>query len=122
MTEYELADLALAAQTSATLTTAVFIAVAVVYLLAAWRAGARLSRYQVNLVNVLFILFQCSLVIAWCTRWYLVLKYAEILREMNPVLHPTLSPAPYLAFALVMSASIPACLKFMWDVRHGKSS
>ena len=119
-TAYELADLALSAQAAASPTFALFLTITSGYLIVAWLAGDRLTRAQVNLISLLFLFFQLMLVYGWVIRWAFSHDYFTALSLVDP----TYKVGPgYLIwlFAIVMLASIPGCLKFMWDVRHPKT-
>jgi len=118
LTEYEMADLAMSAQATATPTTALFITILSGYLIVAWLVGEKLTRAQVIFINILFSFFQLSLVAGWSSRWSLSYRYQDALHSIDPSFYELNSPAPLVAFALAMCASIPGCLKFMWDVRH----
>lgn len=120
LTEYELADLAMSAQASATPTTALFVTIMTGYLIVAWLVGNKLTRTQVVFINVLFIFFQLSLVVGWSLRWEIYYKYTTILNSIEPTLWDIGYPAVVVAFSIMMCASIPGCLKFLWDVRHPK--
>jgi hypothetical protein len=121
LTEYEIADLALNAQASATPTTALLITIISGYLIVAWLAGAKLTRPQVILINLLFTFFQTSLVAGWIFRWELAYKYFTELNLLVPDFYTARSPVLLILFSVVLIASVPACLKFMWDVRHPKT-
>jgi len=47
-----------------------------------------------------------------------MLKFAAELAVIDPSFYPAVNPAHLIAFGIVMASCIPACLKFMWDVRH----
>lgn len=121
LTEYEIADLAINAQASATPTTALLITIMSGYLIVAWLVGARLTRPQVILINLLFMFFQTSLVAGWIFRWELAYKFFTELSLLDPNFYATRSPVLLILFSVVLVASVPACLKFMWDVRHPKT-
>jgi hypothetical protein len=121
LTEYEMADLAMSAQASATPTTALFISVLSGYLIIAWLVGKRLTRAQVVFINVLFIFFQLSLVGGWASRWALSYRYSSALNSIDPSFYEVSNPVFLWAFPIAMIASVPGSLKFMWDVRHPKA-
>jgi hypothetical protein len=121
LTEYEMADLALSAQASATPTTALFLTMTSGYLIIAWLVGDKLTRAQIIFINVLFTFFQLGLVGGWSVRWATYYEYTVALNSSDPTVYVDGNPVVSVAFAIVMLASIPGCLKFMWGVRHRKT-
>jgi hypothetical protein len=121
LTEYELADLALSAQASATPTTALFVTIMSGYLIVAWMVGEKLTRAQVIFINAIFIFFQLSLAAAWSMRWIVSQRYSNALHSIDPAFYDLNNPALLIAFPIVMCATVPGCLKFLWNVRHPKT-
>ena len=122
LSEFELAQLALMADNAATSSTALFLALLGSYLLVAWLAGDKLLRYQVNLINLVFLFFEISAIVSWGLQREQAYRFARELAAIDPVFYPSVSPAPVLAFGLLMFACIPGSLKFMWDIRHPPAS
>jgi hypothetical protein len=120
LTEYEMADLAMSAQASATPTTALFVTIMSGYLIIAWLVGGKLTRAQVIFINVFFVFFQLALAAAWSARWVTSYEYLAALNAVDPTFYELSNPVLLIVFPLMMVASVPGCLKFMWDVRHPK--
>ena len=120
LTEYELVDMAINVQATTTPTLAVFLTIMSGYLIVSWLAGERLTRAQVIFINVLFTFFQLGLLVGWSGRWLTFYQIASVLNSIDPTVYVTGSPVISVSFAIVMFASIPGCLKFLWDVRHPK--
>ncbi len=121
LTEYELADLAMSVQSSTTPAVAVFVTIMGAYLLVAWLAGGKLTRAQVSLINVLFIFFQLTMVLSWGLRWEHAYRFMGALASLDPTFYIPVYPVLLATFAIVMLATIPGCIRFMWDVRHPKA-
>ena len=92
LTEYEMADLALSAQASATPTTALFLTMTSGYLIIAWLVGDKLTRAQVIFINVLFTFFQLCLVGGWSFRWKVYYEYTVALNSSDPTVYVDGSP------------------------------
>ena len=122
LTEFELADLYVGAQGNATSITALFVTIMSGYLIVAWLVGEKLTRAQVIFINALFILFQFNLILAWSATWEKAIKVATELNSIDPTFYSSGlgSSAGLIVFAVTMIASIPGCIKFMWNIRHPK--
>jgi len=120
LTEYELVDLAINVQASSTASVAIFLTCTSGYLIVAWLVGARLTRAQVLLINMVFIFFQLMVAIAWGGRWDYYYRFMTALASIDPTFYETVSPFIVIAMGTVMLLSICGCLKFMWDIRHPK--
>jgi len=102
---------------------AIFVSLAFGYLVVAYIAGAALSRLQVRLLSVLFLLVMTLLTIEICNltflrHWYAVAAKAAYTGSNGAVtIFAPLSWAPSLV-AIILSMVVFACLYFMWNVRH----
>jgi len=121
LTEYELVDLAINVQASTTSGVSLFITILSGYLIVAWLVGEKLTRAQVRLINVIFILFQAMLIWAWSGRWGHFHKFYAVLTSIDSTFYEAPSRLATAGMGVIMFMSIFACLKFMWDIRHPKT-
>ena len=104
---------------------AVFWTVVSGYLIVGYVVGSKLSRSQIVLVNFLFIVsssITSFAAVTACRNGLLAYrKGASSIEEMT-----ALSAGSATVFLVIMMLvnfiAIVACLKFMWDIRHPKSS
>ena len=121
--EYDLAELAMEAQSTVTAVFALYLTVLSGYLFAAWIVGRNLTRLQLVMINTLFIGVQLSLLFGWTARWNWFWYYYNQAKAINPAVVPDASLAPYLIFftGALLFLSMVGAIKFMWDIRHHRT-
>ena len=101
---------------------ALYVTVCSGFLVTAYLVGAKITRTQVLIISSLFVFVAALMaygVFGWMWRAFL---YNEILMTTDQTaLLTSGSPMTGPFLAVIMTAGIFACLKFMWDVRHFKS-
>jgi hypothetical protein len=94
-----------------------YLSVVTGYLVVAYLAGSKLSRFQVTFVTILFVVFSVHLTVssygAFEAAYIAHLKYFP-----DEVIGP--SPILNRGLAVFQLAGIIGCLTFMWDVRKSK--
>ena len=121
MTEYELLDLVGTWKADTVSNGTSFISILFAYILAAYFAGAKLTRSQVVIVTIL-MLWHCSLTLFQIQlNMQSMIEYHELIRAEWS--------APAVRNGMIMKwvigtgsvISILAALCFMWSVRHPKT-
>ncbi len=121
MTEYELLDLIGTWKADTAYNATSFISILFAYILAAYFAGAKLTRLQVTIISLL-MLWHCSV------NMFLITVNQQSLIEYHDLIRPEWA-ATAVKNGLVMRwiigaggfLSIVAALSFMWSVRHSKA-
>ena len=122
MTEYELSDLIATSISNASEALAVLIGTVSAYLTVAWIVGAKLTRAQVTLVNLIYLVFCFFTVFGWWARMNVALYYKEQILLLNPNRDVPLSFEVIVLATIIFSLIILFSIKFMWDIRHVKIS
>ena len=117
MTEYELVDVLISYNTAAMSALALYLTTASGYLIAAYLAGANLTRSQAVFVSVLFIVFALFFGYGSVAYFSRGLVIADELRKMNPGEWYGLAAWLIVTVAGLCLVGIFASLKFMLDVR-----
>ncbi len=114
MTEYELADLAAAVMANFFTAFTIFLSIVTAYIIAAFMAGEKLTRVQVSLINMCFLV--SSGIIGWLSM--ALFQRAASLAQRGEVLSQV--PHFYSSWSIgaLFVALILGCVFFMWNVRH----
>lgn len=121
MTEAELVEAAMNAGESVLGNVMAYLSVVSAYLIVAYVAGAGLSRFQVFVINVLFIVFGFSFVFAIQTGLANHYLFASEILEYRPDYVVFSSPSVNRLLLAIDSGGVLAALVFMWNVRHPKT-
>ncbi|MFT5605954.1 MAG: hypothetical protein ACI9G5_002929 [Paracoccaceae bacterium] len=121
MTEAELWELILMSQSNAGTFMAIFLTVTSAYLVAAYAVGIQLTRYQIFIVNTIFL----SVANLTMFAGYAAMSRAAFLLDFtSPEYNSPASAGIIVApWGLVIThfMLVIACLVFMWQIRHPKS-
>ena len=98
-----------------------YLTVTMAYLVAAYLAGAKLTRVQVTIISVLFVGAAMMSLIGVVGNGSRAMEYVAILKQMHPERPYSGSPIFPYAGAILLGAGVIASLKFMWDIRHPKT-
>ena len=120
MTEAEIAELVVIWTNTATSNFTVLLSIYSAYFIAAYGVGSKLTSMQVTFLNVLFTFAALMFVYAVTSSLFRQNVYVEKLRVLAP--QDPYFMNQYLPYVLgiIVLLGVPACLKFMWDVRHPK--
>ena len=120
MTEYELIDALNSTVNLIIDTFSVYLGTTTAYLICAYLVGSRLTAWQCTVVSVLYIV---AASVAVMSIYFMGTSASEITLELSR-LNPQKAYGEQLiarnVLTVVCAGGIPACLKFMWDVRHIK--
>ena len=99
-----------------------YVTVSMGYLVAAYFIGYNLTKSQVIVVSTLYAVV--AAVMSYAMFGYMArgFTYVEMQNALNPELVSYSSPVFYVLLPMIFGAGIIACLKFMWDVRHPKTT
>ena len=91
------------------------------YLIIAYVAGENMSRPQVVLVNLLYLMIASAVIYAGFSFLLVAQDSGEIAWKMTT--QRTQPPGRYAGqlIIILLCTSVLASLKFMWDVRHPKT-
>ena len=125
MTPYELIDLAQSTYGNGTAAYGVFLTVVTAYLVTAYVVGAELSRYQVTVLTILFLLvtgilvFTISSYVFYGNHYSVLARAAALGAEAEG---PTWAPKQWFpAFLTIVNVTtVVASLSFMWKSRTAK--
>jgi hypothetical protein len=118
MTEYELIDALNSTVGLLVNTFSVYIAVTSGYLVCAYMVGARLTTFQALVVSVLYLTSVGVGTWAMFSIGNHATELAREIEELNPDRSFGMRRAVTNALTFVCALGVPACLKFMWDLRH----
>ena len=118
MTEYEYAELIATYSSNAGTFFAIFLTLLSGYLIAAFVAGARLSRFQVTILNTGYVV--SILVMIWGTygAGMVQVHYTNLLLAMSPDSPQAGRDWVFNTLGILMLGGLLASLFFMWDVRR----
>jgi hypothetical protein len=121
MTEAEVAELVVIWTNTATSNFTVLLSIYSAYFIAAYAVGGKLTSTQVLFLNVLFAF--SALMFVYATAGSLLRQnvYVEKLRVLAPNDPYFMNENVAYVLGIFVLLGIPACLKFMWDVRHPKT-
>ena len=91
------------------------------YLVAAYSIGAKLSRFQVAVISVLFTVFAAPFVMSIHTSLWNVDFLSKQIAQIRPDWVGSTSPEFIWGLLFLDSAGIVTCLAFMWNIRHSKA-
>ena len=122
MTEYEMIDVIMNRFAHMTDQAALYFALVSGYLVTAYLVGARLTKFQVTVINVLFLLWTAGILGGYMSTVRDTLILESAIREHGEVLGAdSTSDSTYAySFAVVQVLGILASFAFMWSVRHPK--
>ena len=121
MTEYEMADLTGAAMGNFLTAFTVFVSIVTAYVVAAFAAGAKLTRVQVTIVNACFLLASGTLGILSLLIFQVFLRRAQALTEISQ--YNTASPLTLdftWVLAMLYTVLVVGSLVFMHSVRRSQ--
>ncbi len=121
MSEYELVDAAASYLSLLQTWIATYFTVLTAYLITAYVAGINLTRSQVSIINVGFMVLGglCSLGATGTAARFL--EFTRQVAELNPQRIYLASDPMSWAVSAVLFGGLLAALKFMWDIRHPKA-
>jgi hypothetical protein len=123
MSEFELSELAGAAMSNFLTSFTVFVSIVTAYVVAAFGAGVKLTRLQVSIVNVCFLIASGAIGLLSVLIFQVFLRRAQAIGELN---EPNVGVVLIVDFTWVVAALyvILVCgsLIFMWNVRQPKSN
>lgn len=120
MTEAELIEAAMNAGDSTLGNVTAYLSVVSAYLVVAYVVGADLTRLQVFVINVLFVVFGFSFVFAIQTGLANHYLFATEILEYRPDYVVYTSPEVNKLLFAIDSGGVLAALYFMWNIRHPK--
>ncbi len=120
MTEAELIEAAMNAGDATLGNVTAYLSVVSAYLIVAYIVGAELSRFQVIVINVLFVVFAFSFVLAIQTGLANHYLFATDILEYRPEYAVFSSPQVNKLLFAIDSGGVMAALYFMWNIRHPK--
>ena len=95
------------------------------YLVVAYTVGQKLTRYQVAVVNIVFVLSMLNSLAGGATTLELLteqlsakLRTDGIVDDTYGMVRTQITSVVYVAIRLIF---LTACLGFMWQVRHPKT-
>ena len=122
MSSYELADLGQSAFGNSLSAYGIFLSLVTAYLATAYLVGKKLTGAQVSLLTALFVIV--ASLVGFSVAAYTNAGTEMIIRAFPESRGGLLGPRLWLT-PLVMMVNVftvTMCLKFMWDIRHPKTS
>ena len=121
MTEYQLVDLVASYNAIVQSWNASYFTLLTAYLVVAYSAGSRLTRFQAGVASTCFVV--SCLMCAWAQTGALTraLEFATEARSLNPERDFAVNPALVWVSTVLLLLGIVVGLRFMWDVRHTKA-
>jgi hypothetical protein len=122
MSEYELLELLNSASFAATEVFMYYVTILGSYLVASYVVGSNLTSIQALTISVLFIF--AALLGAYTTFSYMTraIEAANSLELLHPERFYGAQPYAQRALLVLQVLGIIVCLKFMWDIRHPKTT
>jgi hypothetical protein len=124
MTEYEILDVLATVNGNAVTATGVYFSVLTAYCLVAYVVGAKLTRYQVTFINVVFLVYNliAALNVASMVNRQLLMsnRLAEI-SAATRLIGEEGSALIIAIFVMLRVLLVVGALGFMWQVRHAKT-
>ena len=100
---------------------AIFFTVLSAYLVVAYTAGAKLTKYQVTFVNLIFFLVFLNMSIGQLGLVQSTTYYVDIIQEARGASERVLTAqANRVIFVTLRALMLLGALLFMWQVRHPK--
>jgi hypothetical protein len=122
MTEYELIDALNSTVELMINTFSAYVGATSAYLVCAYLAGARLTRSQCSVISTLYVVSALVGVLALFAMGSSAGELAYQLSQLNPGKSYGMQSLVRNALTVVCAGGIPACLKFMWDVRKPREN
>ena len=121
MTEYEALDLAQSTFSNSLAAYAVFLSIVSGYLVTAYVVGSELSRIQVRLLTLLFLIVVAILIWSMSAYAYWGDVFSTVARGESRA-RTMMTPQSWLpAFlAIINTLTVIGCVFFMWNVRRTK--
>jgi len=119
VTEYEMIDVIMNRFAHMTDQASLYFALVSGYLITAYLVGARLTRFQVSVISLLFLLWTVGILGGYMNAVKDTLILEAAIREEGQVVRLSDSTYAY-SFAVVQALGILASFAFMWSVRHPK--
>jgi len=121
MTPYEYVDLSQSAFGNSISSYAVFLSIVTGYLVTAYLVGAKLTRTQVSILTILFLIVMVFMIWSMSAYVYWGIQFGY---QASPETagRSFMSPRPFIPglLALVNLFTVAMCFFFMWNVRHPK--
>jgi hypothetical protein len=125
MTEFEINELALLANEAGNTALALYMTTVSGYLLVSYVVGAKLTRYQITLVNALFVFFAAAFTYSAAGSFKAMVFYLEELHQFKgglDVVNTTAENIYANGMAIALIAGMIGSLGFMWNLRRGSQS
>jgi hypothetical protein len=121
MTHYEALDLAQSTFSNSLAAYAIFLSIVSGYLITAYLVGSELSRIQVRLLTLLFLIVAAILIWSMSAYAYWGDAFSTVARGENRERTFMTAQSWLPAFlAVINSLTVIGCIFFMWNVRHTK--
>lgn len=124
MTEYEILDIVETVNGNTISATGVYFSVLTAYLLVAYVAGLKLTRYQVAFINTVFLFYNVvaasNIAVMTQTRIALTQRLLDMSGQERMVSDEA-SAALMSVFILMRIMLVLGAVVFMWQVRHPKT-
>ena len=124
MTEYEMTDVIMSRFGQMTDQASLYFALVSGYLVTAYLVGARLTKFQVTVINSLFLLWTAGILGGYMSTVRDTLVLEAAIREIgNVMIGGSMGDSTYAySFAVVQAVGIVASIAFMWSVRHPRTN
>ena len=122
MTEFEIVEAYMSSQSMAMSAMVIYLTIVSGYLIAAYMAGANLTRSQLLFISSLFVMF--SLFSVWGSVAYFAIgdQYGYQSDTLGIARYRLFGITPPIAVGLVELLGILGCLLFMRDIRSAENS
>lgn len=118
MTEYELSDVLNSTVSVLVETFSVYLAATSAYLICAYIVGSRMTRFQCFIISTLYVVAAGTGAFAVFFQASHAADIARQLYALRPDGHFGMQSLAQIGLSVACGLGIPACLKFMWDLRH----
>jgi hypothetical protein len=125
MNEYEAVEAAQALYANAATMFAIFLTITTSYLVVAYLVGAQLTSSQVFITTALFAVSSLITLASMAALFDTGIHYTALAVNMRGAegIAPMVANRAFVAILVGVDALfVAAALKFMWDIRHPKSS
>jgi len=122
LTNFELLDIAMSHVNASVDDLSRGLALGSAYLICAYKAGRELTRFQVSIINIGFVVFVGQAMFGAHSEYSaaVIFNQAAWVGEVVPDGPWEAANLVTAGFGLVACGAIFACLAFMWSVRHPK--
>ncbi len=124
MNEFEIIELIFLANDAGNTALALYMTTVSGYLLVSYLAGAKLTRYQITLVNALFIFFAAAFTYSATGSFKLMVFYEKEFQQLKGglnVLSTTAEDIYVNGIAAALIVGVFGSLGFMWNLRRGEN-